>query len=62
MSLPNSPTTESDRTGERAVPDPAPALPGEPGEQPGKRLNQERNDPEVQPGAREGKPPLDGRR
>ncbi|WP_374012574.1 hypothetical protein [Pseudoxanthomonas koreensis] len=27
-----------------------------PGEQPGKRSSQERNDPEVQPGAREGQP------
>lgn len=62
MSLPNSPTPGPDHTGERATPDPASVPPGEPGEQPGKRLNQERNDPEVQPGAREGKPPLDGRR
>ncbi|RYZ70596.1 MAG: hypothetical protein EOP91_13085 [Lysobacteraceae bacterium] len=62
MSLPNSPTPGPDRADGCATPDPAPALPGEPGEQPGKRLNQERNDPEVQPGAREGKPPLDGRR
>lgn len=30
--------------------------PHEVGEQPGKRLGEERNDPEVEPGAKEGKP------
>lgn len=31
--------------------------PGASGEQPGKRTNDERNDPEAEPGARDGKPP-----
>ncbi|MCL6711473.1 hypothetical protein M8R20_31230 [Pseudomonas sp. R2.Fl] len=34
----------------------APAEPGRRGEQPGKRTNEERNDPVSEPGAREGNP------
>lgn len=37
-------------------PDPTLEPPHEVGEQPGKRSSEERNDPEVEPGARQGKP------
>ncbi len=37
-------------------PDPTLKNHNEPGEQPGKRTGNERNDPEVEPGARDGAP------